>query len=100
MIGCYGGNKNSDQFLKQLLETGGSHPTTHIAANLFFEVVPTAAVYSKAIAQVVNFYLDDERKDIRENIVQLSALRTPEADAKIQGYVREALSRYIFPIIS
>jgi len=77
-----------------------SHPIAHIATSLFFEVVPTAAIYSKAIAHVVNFYLHDDRKEAREDIVQLSALRTPEADAKVQGYVHEALSKYIFPFIS
>ena len=57
-------------------------------------------MYSKAVAHVVNFYLHDDRKEAREDIAQLSALRTPEADAKVQGYVREALSKYIFSLIS
>jgi len=98
VIGCCAGNKNSDHFLRQLLEAGGSASAAQIAASLFFEVVPTAAVYSKAVAHVVNFYLHDDRKEAREDIAQLSALRTPEADAKVQGYVREALR--LDPIVS
>jgi linoleate 10R-lipoxygenase len=99
LIGLCAGNRSSDHFLKQLLEAGGSHPVAEIAASLFSEVVPTAALYSKAIAHVVNFYLHGGRKEAREDIARLSALCTPEADAKVQGYVREALSKRIsFPI--
>jgi hypothetical protein len=99
LIDFCAGNGNSDHFLKQLLEAEGSHPVAEIAASLFSEVVPTTALYSKAIAHVVNFYLHDGRKEAREDIVRLSTLCTPEADAKVQGYVREALSKCIsFPI--
>ena len=97
-MGCCSGGRNDDHFLQQLLDVVGSHPADQIAASLFFEVVPTAAVYSKAIAHVVNFFLQDNLKDIREDITKLSALHTPEADAKIQGYVREALSKRVFSL--
>jgi hypothetical protein len=53
LIGLCAGNRNSGHFLKQLLEAGGSHPVAEIAASLFFEVVLTAALYSKAVAHVV-----------------------------------------------
>lgn len=96
MIGCCSGGKDSDRFLQQLLDIAGSHPAAQIAASLFFQVAPTAALYSKAIAHVVNIFLHDDRKDIREDIAKVSALHTPEADAKIQGYVREALSKCSF----
>jgi linoleate 10R-lipoxygenase len=97
LIGFWAGNRNSDHLLKQLSKAERSHPVAEIAASLFFEVVPTAALYSKAIAHVMNFYLHDGRKEAREDIARLSALHTPEADAKVQGYVHEALSKCISP---
>jgi hypothetical protein len=69
-----------------------THPHEQIAASLFAEVVPTAAVYSKAIAHIVNFYLDDSRTEAREEIAKLSTVRKPESEARILAYVREALS--------
>lgn len=98
MIGFLAGRNNSDNFLKQLLAARRTHPADQIAASLFSEVIPTAAVYSKAIAHVVNFFLDDNQKEARQDIARLSTLRTPESEARVLAYAREALSECIvFP---
>ncbi|KZP28015.1 hypothetical protein FIBSPDRAFT_273412, partial [Athelia psychrophila] len=83
--------ENSDAFLKQLLTVRRTHPPSQISASLFAEVVPTAAVYSKAVAHIVNFYLDDGRARERADIAALAAERTPEAERKIMRYAREAI---------
>ena len=56
-----------------------------LAASVFAEYVPTAPVFSKAIAHVVNFYLDDAHKAMRAEIVERGA--TPD----ILPYIYEAL---------
>lgn len=94
-MGLFAGHnnhENSDNFLKQLLAVRRTHPPGQIAASLFAEVVPTAAVYSKALAHIVNFYLDDSRAAQRQDIARLSLLRTQEAENKVIEYAREAIS--------
>lgn len=95
LVGFWAGRNNSDTFLKQLLAARRTHPPNQIAASLFSEVIPTAALYSKAIAHVVNFYLDNDRTEARQDIARQSTLRTPESEARILSYVREALSKCI-----
>ena len=73
-----------------------THPPDQLAASLLSEVIPTAALYSKAVAHIVNFYLHHERQEAREDIVRLSNLRTPESEARVQAYAREALSKRSF----
>jgi hypothetical protein len=61
------------------------------ATQAFTAVVPTAALYSQYIAQVVDFYLDNDKKVEREEIVRLAASTDQAAPAKIMAYVNEAL---------
>jgi linoleate 10R-lipoxygenase len=85
-------NHDSHKFLKRVREAGTDFTTTELAAQVFSAVVPTAAHFSQAIAHVVNFYLDDDKQNERDEIVKLaSASRDKEAVAKIMVYVREAL---------
>ncbi|KAF7972285.1 hypothetical protein HWV62_18532 [Athelia sp. TMB] len=91
LLAGYNNHENSDAFLKQLLAMRRTHPPGQIAASLFAEVVPTAAIYSKAIAHIVNFYLDDSRAKERANIVALAGERTEDASKKIMVYAREAI---------
>jgi linoleate 10R-lipoxygenase len=98
LIGFLAGRNNSDGFLKQLLADRRTHPPEQIAASLFSEVVPTTPIYSKAIAHVVNYYLDENQTEARQDIARLSTLRTPESEARILAYVREALR--LDPLVS
>jgi linoleate 10R-lipoxygenase len=61
------------------------------ATQVFAAVVPTAALYSQYVAQVVDFYLDHGRKADREEIVRLVASADQNASAKVMAYVNEAL---------
>jgi hypothetical protein len=88
----WAGHKASDKFLSQLLLARRTHTIEQIAASLFAEVVPTTAAYSKAVALIVNFYLDAKRESQLADLKQLSSERlTPESEAQILKYVREAL---------
>ena len=93
LSGFLAGRKNYEVFLKQLLAARRTHPAEQIAASLFLEVVPTAAAYSKAVAHVVNFFLDEGRSEARKEIATLANLRTIESEAKILEYVYEALRK-------
>lgn len=89
LAGFWAGHTASDKFLSQVLQARRTHPPEEMAASLFAEVVPSAAAYSKAVAHIVDFYLDDQKA--RERIAQLSSERTPESEKEILKYVREAL---------
>ncbi|TFK24090.1 heme peroxidase [Coprinopsis marcescibilis] len=62
-----------------------------IAAQLFASVVPTAAIYSAALAQVVNFFLDEKNAEARQKVLALSASEEPGSSTELLAYVREAL---------
>ena len=69
---------------------------TELSASLFSEVAPSAAIYSQAITHVVNFFLDDTRKEAKEEIVRLALSPEPTAEAKLLPFIHEALSPYLF----
>ncbi len=64
-----------------------------LANSLFASVVPTAALFSKVITHVVNFYLDKVAQ--REQIVRLVERR---ANAQVMPYVFEALRELLYII--
>jgi len=81
-------------FLEKLWKNIGRSQTdshTEFATEVFAAVVPTAALYSHYVAQVVDFYLDDDQKAAREEIVRLAASTDQDASAKVMTYVNEAL---------
>ncbi len=47
---------------------------------------------SAAVAQVVDFYLDEKNVKHREEIQRLIKTNDKASDEKLQGYVREAMS--------
>ncbi|CAL1694713.1 unnamed protein product [Somion occarium] len=51
--------------------------------------VGSSVNYAQSIAQVVDFYLDDERAAERAEIVKLVKRNNPEATELIHGYIRE-----------
>ena len=71
---------------------------TDLAVSLFIEVVPTATHWSQAIAHVVNFYLDDSRKQSREEIVKLAEMRTTDANKQVAAHIRAALGELLFQV--
>lgn len=61
------------------------------AAQVFAAVVPTAALYSQYVVQVVDFYLDDDQRAAREEILRLATSTDENSSERIMTYVYEAL---------
>ncbi|KAG6864600.1 hypothetical protein C0991_008364 [Blastosporella zonata] len=71
----------------------GQQSNAELAAYSVAAAVPTSPHFSQAIAHVVDFYLGDDKKVERADIVKLSASIGKNSDSavKIMAYVREAL---------
>ncbi|KAG7089000.1 hypothetical protein E1B28_012947 [Marasmius oreades] len=87
----------SREFLFQLYQTRGTTGLSALADAIFCEVVPTAAHFSQAVAHVINYFLNEEKKEARDDIVKLSKLRTADSTAKIIEHIYESLA-YDSPI--
>lgn len=70
---------------------------SEFACQLFTALIPTATLYSQALANVIDFYLDDDKQDIRENIARM-ARSEKDMSQDIMVYVYEALR--LRPIVS
>jgi hypothetical protein len=86
-------NNHSHVFLKKLWNTLGKNKNNsrEFAAQIIAAVLPTAALYSQALATVVNFYIVDEQKAARESIINLVNSQDKDASDKVMNYVYEAL---------
>ncbi|KAI0290112.1 heme peroxidase [Multifurca ochricompacta] len=87
-----GKGNHSESFLKVLVEATGSQSGPSaldgLGGSLFASVVPTAALFSQIIAQVVDFYLDEDKAVQREKIVQLAE---EHSNAQVMPFIFEAL---------
>lgn len=90
-------NDHSDEFLTELVDATGSQSGNSaldgLAGSLLASVVPTAALFSQIIAQVVNFYLDANMAGRREQIVRLAERG---ANAQVMPFIFEALREFLF----
>lgn len=87
-----GASNKSHDFLKKVIDANGKKNTRHeLAAQVFSATIPTAPLYSQAIAKVVDFYLAKEQAVARQEIVNLANSKDKDAPSKILAYVREAL---------
>jgi hypothetical protein len=89
------GEFSSHAFLRKLWQISGKGSNTYreFASQIFAAVVPTAPLYSQAVATIVNFYLDTDKQAAREEIVKLVASQEEDAVDKVMGYVCEALRK-------
>jgi hypothetical protein len=82
----------SDEFLRELVGATGSQSGNSalygLAGSLLASVVPTAALFSQIIAQVVDFYIGTDRA---EQIAQLAETRS---HAEILPFIFEALREF------
>ena len=83
--------------LKELKGHDGRRARESVAASVFAEFVPTAPIFSKVLAHVLNFYLDGDRKAERDAIVSLYDHGCQ--DKKILPYIYEALREYAGPVL-
>ncbi|TFY55044.1 hypothetical protein EVG20_g9464 [Dentipellis fragilis] len=85
------GNDHSDAFLSALdatVDSDSDSALDSLVASLFAEVVPTAALFSKALVHVVNYYLDPSRQSEKE---QLQRLTAEGSNPQVLAMVYEAL---------
>lgn len=85
-------NDLSDGFLRDLVEATGSQlghsALDGLAGSLLASVVPTAALFSQIIAQVVDFYIDTDKAE------QIAHLAKQRANAQIMPLIFEALREF------
>jgi len=87
-----GQRDNSHRFLQDLLNEAPADMTTeHLAHNILALNVAAVANWAMAATHVINFYLDDERRDQKRDIEILAKDRSAMATARLAGYAREAL---------
>jgi hypothetical protein len=86
-------NDRSGPFLNDLLHAAGSESNRvdSLAYSLLSVVATTAAAYSAALAQVVDYYLDDARKPEQRLFVPLSGTRDVATDRAAISLVYEAM---------
>jgi len=90
----------SPKYLKDLCVTFGNASHAQLAINIFNAIIPTAVLFSKAVVQVKDFFLDDANQMARSEIVMIHQGSTSEQDSSWMpmGYVREALR--LCPLVS
>ncbi|CAE7179209.1 unnamed protein product [Rhizoctonia solani] len=89
--GFYGNDDHAQAFLTNLYKNRGDLTIEQLSYNVFGCMIASVSNYAQAATQVVDFYLDDNRKDLKEIICELSRQDTPESERKLAGYVREAM---------
>lgn len=90
----YTGEKSfSDVFLGKVLSSELGHNIKTIAASIFAATVSTAALYSKAIVHVVDFFLHDDQKDAQAELFKFASTTGVQSDAQLYKYAREALRK-------
>ncbi|THH11068.1 hypothetical protein EW145_g888 [Phellinidium pouzarii] len=81
--------KECHQFLANLAASG--RPTRDLVACVIGLVVGSSVNYSQAVAQVVDFYLDDNRAKERAELIAVCARDDPHSAELLRGYVREGM---------
>ncbi|KAG9026836.1 hypothetical protein FRB95_008385 [Tulasnella sp. JGI-2019a] len=84
-----GEQTEEDTFIKRLAASG--RPSDILSYNVFGVIIASCANFSQAATQIVNFYLDDARSKERAEIIRLVHQDTPEGNARLLGYILEAM---------
>jgi linoleate 10R-lipoxygenase len=88
-------NDHTDAFLRDLVEATGSQlgntALDGLAGSLLASIMPTAALFSQIIAQVVDFYISPDKAEAAEQIAQLAKKRE---NAQIMPFIFEALREF------
>lgn len=92
---CY-----ADIFIERLLKAGGDDRNHHqLAASVFAEIVPTAALFSLYLTHAVNYYLDtdtEEKQAARQSINKNAGVLTKTAEATLLAYIYIALRTPVY----
>ncbi|EJC98652.1 heme peroxidase [Fomitiporia mediterranea MF3/22] len=82
-------HKECHDFLARLASSG--RPTNQLVGCVIGLAVGSSVNYAQATAQVIDFYLSDERAKERAQIIELCKRNDGEAEELLKGYVREAM---------
>ncbi|KAG8813511.1 hypothetical protein FRC19_002379, partial [Serendipita sp. 401] len=83
---------HSDPFYQMLFKSNSDQlGIDELSSNVLSVIVSCAATLIHATTHVVDYYLDKEREAERKRIAGLATDFTPETNATLAGYVREAL---------
>lgn len=85
--------KLSDAFLSRVYQFAKHEQ--HVAESTFAALVPTVALYSKAVVHIVDFFLKDERDNERRELARLARENTTESDDRLYAFAREALRKLL-----
>ncbi|KZT64796.1 heme peroxidase [Daedalea quercina L-15889] len=78
-----GRNEHERPFLQTLLAASQGSTRDALAAGVFTELVPTAMPFSRALCQVVDYYLSDERQARFSELLSRAREPNPDFDAAI-----------------
>ncbi|BGP26129.1 fatty acid oxygenase PpoA [Rhodotorula toruloides] len=81
--------KAARQYYERLLEN--DRPMEQLEASVQSTMTASVSNQGQAAAQVINFFLADENKEYKDELVRLAKLDTPEADTHILSLVSEAM---------
>lgn len=81
--------KAAREYYERLLQN--DRPMEQLEASVQSTMTASVSNQGQAAAQVINFFLADENKEHKDELVRLSKLDTPEADTQILSLVNEAM---------
>ncbi|GAA6044067.1 hypothetical protein NBRC10512_002500, partial [Rhodotorula toruloides] len=81
--------KAAREYYERLLQN--DRPMEQLEASVQSTMTASVSNQGQAAAQVINFFLADENKEHKDELVRLSKLDTPEADTQILSLVSEAM---------
>lgn len=91
------GKSYAEAFIERLLKAGQDGRThQQLAASVFAEIVPTAALFSLYLTHAVNYYLDgdtEEKQAARKSIIKNAGMLTKTAEATLLAYIYIALRK-------
>ncbi|KAG6861378.1 hypothetical protein C0995_000784 [Termitomyces sp. Mi166 len=83
-------------FLSALTAT--SRPIDDLIGNIIGVAVNVTVNFAHAVANVIDFYLDDSHAEEKKTIVKLIANKDPQSGALLFGYVREAMRKILLDL--
>lgn len=89
MLGQTDGKKDYHDFMSRLAATKRS--TSDLVACVIGLAVGSSVNYAQAVAQVVDFYLSEDRAQERAALVELCKKDDKQSAELLKGYVREAM---------
>ncbi|KIJ60758.1 hypothetical protein HYDPIDRAFT_116812 [Hydnomerulius pinastri MD-312] len=93
-------NVQNDQLIAKVLSATKDYDLTTIAYSIFEETVPSALLFSAALASVVEYYSQPNRKEEMQKLIELCTDATKDRTDDILNFIDRALSRRLDVCIS